>query len=154
MGEMGRLGRVRRARGDSMPSVAERASMLAWHPFSLASQSRDKIEFLIDIHPGPGPGQKTWTRRLFEHVQALKVKELQGRQAYMGPGTRNEYSAPFEKARWVDVIGPFASSFARCFERDAQRRDVGCDKSSYDIVVLYGGGLGLPSALSALSEFC
>ena len=108
--EMGRLGRVRRARGDSMPSVAERASMLAWHPFSLASQSRDKIEFLIDIHPGPGPGQKTWTRHLFEHVQALKEKELQGRQAYMGPGTRNEYSAPFEKARWVDVIGPFASS--------------------------------------------
>ena len=39
--------------------------------------------------------------------------------------------------------------FSRCFSM--KRRKAQLEESAYDIVILYGSGLGVPSALAALS---
>ena len=51
----------------------------------------------------------------------------------------------------VQVRGPFGSSFSRCFDTVARKGQA--HAARYDIVVLFGSGIGLPSALSALRRF-
>jgi hypothetical protein len=51
----------------------------------------------------------------------------------------------------IQICGPFGSSFSRCFNMHRQRGQH--ERSAYDIVILYGSGLGVPSALAALSEY-
>ena len=112
----------------------------AWHPLSLAAQSDSKIELLIDVHPRLS-GRLSWSEQLFAHVSRLQESAVDT------TASRATYAAPLQ----VRVRGPFGSAFARCFEM--VRRPDQPDAPRHNIVVLFGSGIGLPSALSALHEF-
>ena len=58
--------------------------------------------------------------------------------------SRALYARPLQ----VHVRGPFGSAFSRCFEMKQRADQV--DAPRYDMVVIFGSGIGLPSALSAL----
>lgn len=99
-------------------------------------------------------GQLTWSGSVFMHVRNMKASHLAQRGAALLDTSRSaEYLPPLE----VRVCGSFGSSFTRCFEmRHRWHADgtlMGTDVPRHDIVVLFGGGSGLPSALSALREF-
>ena len=130
----------------------------AWHPLSLASQSGSTIELLIDVHSRPG-GVKTWSETLYDHVGLLQYHNPYGRGVNDRPGVRrvpSELTLSMSKVAFptpvhVNVLGPFGSSFSGCFEMMERPDQV--SKAKHDIVVLFGSGIGLPSALSALHEF-
>jgi hypothetical protein len=132
-----------------LPAMLDEGSWLAksvsraWHPLSLAGHHGGKLELLIDVHKGVN-GQRSWSELLFHHLDDMQ---------------KNSHSFPhvghtrqrFDITRQVDVRGPFGSAFSRCFE--TMRRTAGLNSARYDLVILYGSGIGLPSALSALKEF-
>jgi len=119
----------------------ERRISRAWHPLSLAAQSESQIELLIDVHSAPKG--KSWSQQLFAHVAELQRDTHASARA----STDDLFARPLQ----VKVRGPFGSAFARCF--DMMERVDSVDAARYDIVVLFGSGIGLPSALSALHEF-
>ena len=112
----------------------------AWHPLSLAAQADAKIELLIDVHLRVR-GRPSWSEQLYGHVAIQKAN------AVNATASRALYAKPLQ----VLVRGPFGSAFSRCFEMKHRADQVDCAR--YDIVVLFGSGIGLPSALSALHEF-
>ena len=130
----------------------------AWHPLSLASQSSSTIELLIDVHTRPG-GVKTWSETLYDHVGMLQyhdpysaVSNRRGAlQRDASEAVMSMSKVAFPTPVHVNILGPFGSSFSRCFEMMERRDQV--SKAKHDVVVLFGSGIGLPSALSALHEF-
>ena len=112
----------------------------AWHPLSLAAQSDSKVELLIDVH-GRLRGRSSWSEQLFAHVASLQDNAVRVTMS----------RALFARPLQVHVRGPFGSAFSRCFEMKHRADQVDCAK--HDIVVVFGSGIGLPSALSALHEF-
>ena len=124
---------------DATNSVT-RAVGSAWHPLSLAAHSDAKIELLIDVHPKLN-GNPSWSELLYRHVARLQAGALQVTTS----------DAHFPPQLEVLVRGPFGSAFSRCF--DVKRSKGQMHQPLYDIVVLFGSGIGLPSALSALHEF-
>ena len=124
----------------SASSRLTRAVGRAWHPLSLAAQSDSKVELLIDVHPRLN-GRQSWSEHLFAHVSQLQ------QNAVHVSASRAMYATPLR----AYMRGPFGSAFDRCFEM--VRRPGQVDAPRHDIVVLFGSGIGLPSALSALHEF-
>jgi len=135
----------------------------AWHPLSLASAAGNEIELLIDVHHGIG-GRKSWSELLFAHVYMLKradgsrptlygapARELAAQQSRSGGLAQMQMTTFYAAPSHVQLRGPFGSAFSRCLEM--KRRVDRVDAAKYDIVVIFGSGLGLPSALSALREF-
>ena len=116
----------------------------AWHPLSLAAHSDAKVELLIDVHAGVR-GRATWSEQLYGHVESLQARAVQLTRSELGDVT--DYPPALE----VSVRGPFGSAFSRCFETKRGKGQTATPL--YDMVVLFGSGIGLPSALSALHEF-
>ena len=50
-------------------------------------------------------------------------------------------------------MGPFGSAFSLCFASKTSKASRSSEIPRFDAVVIVGGGIGLPSALSALREF-
>ena len=136
----------------SSASVVARSVSRAWHPLSLASYENGQIELLIDVHPPVG-GMQTWSGSVFMHVKGLQQSHMAQQHARLADTGRGAtYLPPLE----AQVCGSFGSSFSRCFDTKHRWGSDGAraaDGAKHDVVVLFGSGTGLPSALSALREF-
>ena len=121
-------------------NAVERRVMRAWHPFSVAGTQGGNLELYIDVH-----GKYSWTRALSQAVKKMQDED--------GKADRrtSDGNRVFDLARKVEVCGPFGSSFSRCFQMRHRKNRIA--EPAYDIVILYGSGIGVPSAVSALCEF-
>lgn len=111
----------------------------------------------------------SFTQALYEHVQTLKAEDARAQQqaqladseslageeetalAMREVTRRGGIERTYNLDQNIQICGPFGSSFSRCFNMHRQRGQH--ERSAYDIVILYGSGLGVPSALAALSEY-
>lgn len=117
--------------------------MYAWHPFSIAGVSNGNVELYMDVH-----GRDSWTGQLAQAVRRMQAEDAEDGRKHSEDAEGNRV---YDPTRIVYVKGPFGSSFSRCFEMiNMQARKAA---PAYDIVILYGTGLGVPSAVSALCEF-
>ena len=119
----------------------ERRVLRAWHPFSVAGTSDGNLELYIDVH-----GKHSWTAALSQVIQNMQDEDAKVEKLNF------DGDHEFDISRKVEVCGPFGSSFSRCFEM-RQRLQGRTAEPAYDIVILYGSGIGVPSACSALCEF-
>lgn len=122
----------------------EKRVMRAWHPFSVAGTSNGNLELYIDVH-----GKYSWTRALTQAVLSMQREEASS----LNEQARHTLASAmaYDVARRVEVCGPFGSSFSRCFQMKHRANRV--SEPAFDIVILYGSGIGVPSAVSALREF-
>ena len=152
--------------------MVETTVLRSWHPFSLGAHAGDTVELLIDVRPAPVSNRPTFTSALYEHVQTLikednDARKLADRAAIVNKDAdegedetalamreitrRGDAERRYDMVATVEICGPFGAAFSRCFNMNRRKRQH--EESAFDIVILYGSGLGVPSAIAALSEF-
>lgn len=126
---------------DERARPLERRVLRAWHPLSIAGTTNGNIELFINVH-----GKGSWSDKLAQSIRNMQQQD----EARLRDEEVHE-DIRYDPNRCVRVIGPLGSSFSRCFEM--RRRKAQHATPAYDIVILYGCGIGVPSAISALREF-
>jgi len=122
-------------------------SYVQWHPFSLASGSRDDF---VELHVGVIGQKKQWTQnsktgewRQFKRPTFTYQLQTMLRDRIVKMATLDDPERQADEVKPIkaQIRGPYGSTFTKCFD------------PHFSGTVIIGAGTGLTAALSVLREF-